>query len=162
MKRTSMPARVAPLTRATPLPRVAGQPHRHTALAQKRRRHVATDTPAVREDLTPGQRGLLWLRSEGRCELGMAPDCTIHVRATGGTWHACHRYDRARGGHNRCLACRYVGCPPCHRWQHNHPAVAAETGHYVRTGLDPHRMPLCLPAGRLVVLTADGAYQEVS
>lgn len=137
------------------------RPGKVAGLRPQRRRHVATNTPAVREDLTAGQRGQLWLRSDGHCELGVAPDCTVRVRPTGGYWHACHRYDRARGGHNRCLACRYVGCPPCHRWQHNHPNAAVQTGHYVRTGYDPHRMPMCLPDGRIVRLTEAGLYEDV-
>jgi hypothetical protein len=144
----------SPLHRHTPLPRrVAG-------LNPRRRRHAATNTPAVREDLTRRQRATLYARSGGHCESGLSPACWGRIGPT--HWHAGHRINRSRGSHNRCLACRYASCAPCNYWQEDNPTAAAESGHYVRTGLDPHRLPMCLPDGRIVLLGADGTYLEVS
>lgn len=147
--------RRVPLVTRTPLHRTAG-PRRVAGLRPRRRRHVATNTPARREDLTRRQRAQLYARSGGWCEAGFFPGCW--GRLPEDLWQAGHRVNRARGGHNRCLACRYAGCPPCNYWQEDNPAAAEETGHYVRTGLDPHRMPMCLPDGRIVFLTEAGTY----
>jgi hypothetical protein len=121
---------------------------------------VASNTPARRDDLSPQQRATLYARCGGQCEAGFFPGCWGHL--TNRFWHAGHRVNRARGGHNRCLACRYASCPPCNYWQEDNPAAAEQTGHYVRTGLDPHRLPMCLPDGRIVRLNVDGQYEEVA
>jgi hypothetical protein len=144
----------APLRRRKPLPRpVAG-------LRPRRWRHVASDTPARREDLTRQQRAQLYARAGWRCEGALTLACWGWLPED--LWEAAHRQARGQGGDNTALWNRWVACPPCHRWQHAHSDVAAETGHYVRTGLDPHRMPMCLPDGRIVLLGADGTYQEVA
>lgn len=142
-----------PLHRTTSLRRVAG-------LNPRRRRHAASGRPAVRDDLSRAQRAALFVRASGMCEARFSPACW--GRLPEDLWHAGHRVNRARGGHNQCLACRYASCPPCNYWQEDNPAAAAETGHYVRSGLDPHRMPMCLPDGRIVLLRLDGQYEEVA
>ena len=154
LRRTGRLATVTPLTRSRMPARVAG-------LNQRRRRHMATDTPAVYEDLTRRQRALLYARYAGRCEGALVPDCW--GRPPDDLWQAGHRRNRSQGGSNTTLSNRWAGCPPCHRWQTDHSDEAAETGHYIRrTGLDPRRMPMCLPDGRIVRLDDHGRYEEVS
>jgi 5-methylcytosine-specific restriction endonuclease McrA len=154
MIRRVPPVTRTPLRRHTPLPRpVAG-------LRPQRRRHVASDTPARRDDLTMQQRATLYTRAGGRCEGALVHDCWGRLPAD--LWQAAHRRARGQGGDNTALWNRWAACPPCHAWQHDHSDAAAETGHYVRSGLDPHRMPMCLPDGRIVVLDAAGTYQEVA
>jgi 5-methylcytosine-specific restriction endonuclease McrA len=144
--------RRVPLVTRTPLRRTPFPP-RVAGLRDRRRRHVASNTPARREDLSPLRRTLLWIRA-GRCEL-----CGVPLAYE--QFEAAHRQARSQGGSNTALWNRWVACPPCHRWQHAHSDAAAETGHYVRSALDPQRMPLCLPDGRVVRLGADGGYLDV-
>lgn len=150
---SSMPPRSTPLRSRTRLARVAG-------LRARRRRHVATDTPAQRDDLTMQRRALLYTRAAGWCESGLSPHCWVTLPPD--LWQAAHRRARAQGGSNTALWNRYASCAPCHAWQHDHSDAAAETGHYVRSGLDPQWMPMCLPDGRIVRLTDDGTYEEVA
>lgn len=153
-------ARRTPLTATTGLQRTR-MPHRVAGLNPRRVRHMATGRPATRDDLSRQQRDRLWNRSGGNCEGGLVPDCW-GWRPRNAGWHACHRYDRARGGDNTALWNRWLGCPPCHRWQTDHSDAAAETGHYVRTGMDPRWLPICLPDGRIVRLDDAGGYEEVA
>jgi hypothetical protein len=151
--------RRVPLATRTPLRRHTPLPPRVAGLRGRRRRHVASDTPARRDDFTAQQRAMLYARSNGQCEGALSPDCWGRLPAD--LWQAAHRRARGQGGDNAALWNRWAACPPCHAWQHAHPDAAAETGHYVRSGLDPHRMPMCLPDGRIVRLGTDGTYQEV-
>jgi hypothetical protein len=152
MRRTPMPARVVPLrTKTPPRPRVAG-------LRRRRRRHMATNTPAVRDDLTATQRRTLYARSGGCCEC-----CGLLVPY--GEFEAAHRQARGQGGNNVALWNRWVARPFCHRLaarsQHNNPLPYEERGLYVRSTGDPEYRPVLLPDGRVVRFTADGRYLEV-
>lgn len=151
MKRTPMPARVVPL-RPTPLASV-------TPIRRRRRRHAATGRKAAYADLTIHQRARLYTRAGGRCEGALTRDCWGPLPED--LWQAAHRQARGQGGDNTALWNRWAACAPCHRWQHDHSTAAGGTGHYVRSELDPHRMPMCLPDGRVVRLSADGLYLPV-
>lgn len=151
--------RRVPLVTRKPLRRTP-MPHRVAGLRPRRRRHVATNTPARYEDLTLQQRARLYARCGGRCEGGLTRACWGRLPAD--LWQAAHRRARGQGGDNASLANRWAACPPCHSWQHAHPDAAAETGHCVRTGIDPGRMPMCLPDGRIVRLGDDGTYMEAT
>jgi hypothetical protein len=159
-----MPARKTPLRTHTPLrpgaplPRVAGQPKPRKPLRQHRVRHVASDTRAVREDLTKDQRDLLHARYGGRCESQLSPRCPIRLPEKG--WHAGHRTNRGRGGNNTDLWGRTANCAWCNWYQEDHTGEAEARGLYLRTGLDPRTEPLVLPDGREMFLLGNGRYWD--
>jgi hypothetical protein len=157
MKRTPLPTRTVALARRPMPPRVAG-------LRNRRRRHVATNTPARREDLTNAQRFVLWSRPGGHCEGALVDECWGYVPLD--QFEACHRQGRGQGGNNKALWNRWCGCPPCHRTagrsQHNRPLAAEQRGLWVRSGRNPADVPMTLPDGRSVLLGASGAYLEVA
>lgn len=150
MRRTAL-ARKTGLRTYTPLRRVAGMP-------RTRRRHVASNTPAVWDDLTMQQRARLYARAGGRCEGALTRDCW--GRLPEDLWQAAHRQARGQGGDNTALWNRWVACEKCHAWQHAHSDAAEETGHYIRSTGDPERRPMCLPDGRIVRLSE--TYEEVA
>lgn len=153
MKRTPMPPPTASLRRRSRLPRwVAG-------LRPQRLRHVASNTPARREDLTTRQRATLRARYGGMCESQLSPLCPKRLPEKG--WHAGHRTNRGRGGNNTDLWGRTANCAWCNHYQEDYPAEAEARGLYLRTGLDPRTEPIVLPDGREVFLLADGRYLEV-
>lgn len=157
--------RRVPLVTRTPLRRtggprrVAGLPRQRTPIRERRQRHMASNTPARRDDLTRRQRGRLYARYGGMCESQLSPECTRRLPETG--WQAGHRANRGRGGNNTELWNRTANCPWCNYWQEDHPAEAEARRLYLRTGLDPRTEPLILPDGREVFLLATGKYLEV-
>lgn len=152
MKRTPMPSRTAPLRS-----RVAG-------LRDRRYRHVASNTPARREDLTPARRFVLWSRPAGHCEGQLVDECWRFVPLD--RFEAAHRQARGQGGDNTALWNRWMACPPCHRTagrsQHNRPLAAEQRGLWVRSGHDPADTPVTLPDGRVVLLSTGGTYLDVT
>lgn len=151
--------RRVPLVTRTPLHRTAG-PRRVAGLRPRRRRHMATNTPARREDLTPAARFALWARPGGHCEGALTDECWGWVPFD--RFEAAHRQGRGQGGNNTALWNRWMACPPCHRTagrsQHNRPLAAEQRGLWVRSGLNPTDVPLTLPDGRRVRLAAAGTY----
>lgn len=162
LARQPMPPRTVPLRRRKALTHGAASigvglgTFTVAGLRDRRYRHVASNTPARREDLTRQQRAHLYARSGGWCEGALTRDCWRRLPED--LWQAAHRNARGQGGDNTALWNRWAACPPCHAWQHDHSDAARESGHYVRSGLDPRRMPMCLPDGRVVILGETGGY----
>lgn len=140
MRRAGL-ARVTPLHRTTPLPRRHSGPRRHG--------------PVV---AWPALRAALWTRCGAYCE-------ACGARLNPDWWDAHHRLPRSRGGQDDLctLVALHGGCHTVGpQAVHQRPAWAYGRGLLIRSGGDPAVVPLTLPGGRTVVLTAAGAYQDVA
>lgn len=156
IRRTGL-SRQTPLTTRAPLGSTARLRRRVAGLPQRRVRHAATGHLAAVTDWEP-LRGALWGRCAGFCE---ACDAKLNPD----WWDAHHRLPRSHGGTDTLpnLVALHPGCHTVQTWSvHIRPAWAYDRGLLIHTGLRPADVPLELTDGRLVALTADGRYLEVS
>ena len=128
-------------------------------LRPTRRRHMATDTPARRDNLTKAARFALWCMFDGHCA-----GCGRHIALD--DMEPCHRQARGQGGDNTALWNRWPGCATCHRTgrlaAHRRPLLAEQRGLWVRSRLDPRTVPLTTWDGRQGYLTAAGTFEEAA
>lgn len=120
------------MLRRTPLKRTAMRTRRRT------------------EPMPAGTREALWNRCAGHCELcgSRIPwDWAVHhrlPRSAGGTWALSN------------LLCLDPWCHNLHeRSVHQNPRRSYDSGHLVRRGSDPAKVPVLI-GGALVLLTDDG------
>lgn len=151
--------RRVPLTRTGILFRRTRMPDRSVPLLPYRRRHAATGTRAVREDLNPAQRFVLWTRDGGRCICCGAP-----VPLDG--FDASHRQRRGQGGNNTDFRNRCTMAPWCHRRgplsPDLYPDAAGARGLHVAAWEDYADVPVTRWDGVRVLLTAAGGYLEAA
>lgn len=136
MKRSPMPAR------RTPMPR--GSALRRLSVIRRRRLH--------HDPVWAKVRTAVWRRSGGLCEYsGQALDPA--------NWECHHRQFRSRGGqHSAANAVALT--PEWHRYVHSRGQLIAKArGFVVASTADPAAEPVALWDGRLVRLTAAGAYE---
>ena len=106
-------------------------------VALKQRKQIARKTPLKRTGISNRQtksnsptrkmRRKVMARAGGRCEAGIADDCT-------GVMEQCHhRLMRSQGGKHELDNLLGV-CGRCHAWIHAHPRFSYETGYLIRGG----------------------------
>lgn len=128
----------SPLTRKAPLRRTAGvNPKRSTP---RRREAPRWDS----EDWAQGNL-ILMARAGSACERCGHGDRGIERH---------HRKRRRDGGES--FPNLTALCPACHRWCHEHPALARKYGWIVPVHLDPVTVPMLWRSKEWVLLTADG------
>ena len=91
------------------------------ALRTYRKLNAQSAKAKAREQILDEVRPLVFARDGYRCRIGLSPECT------GQAEELHHKRLRSQGGldtpDNLIAACHY-----CHRWCHNHPALAREAG----------------------------------
>lgn len=103
--------------------------------------------------IPPLSRRLVKTRDQGRCVRCGSP-------ARNGQWH--HRRSRGERLPHRHCPCNGVWlCPTCHRFVHQNPASAQDTGFIVRRHIeDPRTVPTSTWYG-LVIFDCDGFFNHV-
>ena len=74
--------------------------------------------------------------------------------------HAHHRRLASQGGQDVTSNLAAL-CAQCHRWVHEHPALAAVEGWIVVAGSDPADVPLRLWDGRIAWLNDEAGYERL-